>query len=458
MDKRTLSENAKTELQKGNIKEATILFKEFIDQYSEELSDWDAFFIMQARRKGCNLLDAEKIAEEHIEFPQLRGIYAWFLYDEHVKRFDSKDIYSHEKGIDKITELIPQKDFSVEDSDEIPCPYTLGVFKLIKAFRKPNLNIQKVKYWIDKLEPQKLSNKEYVFNDNSGKERRLASPLENYHSAYTDLKLKEGKFEDCIRVCDEALGTIRKFHYDNDIWFKRRKALAMIQLGQDEGFDLLISLSKNRKGEKWFIFHEIAEIFFEYQEFEKCLEYCKKGIGAFGDEAFKINLFILTARALWKLQKIKEAELIAKYIASVTVVHKTKEKEIVRRIFEHFKINPARIEEPQKYLSQCRRRVKEILQIEDKRKQKGGNVRKNKRTRKVAVLDGKELEGSITAVHNNGLSGFVVAKHVSYFFSMRDVQANKKKLAEGVKVVLVLKDAKGKDGKPDKHAVILRIV
>ena len=233
----------------------------------------------------------------------------------------------------------------------------------------------------------------------------------------------------------------------------------MIKLGRDdEGFELLVSLSKNRKGDKWFLYHEIAQVYFENEDYSNALEYCKKGVEAFGDEAFKVNLLILTARCLFKLNRTEDAGILAKYLVGISMVHDLKEKEDLQRIANYFKIDKGTIDNPKKYLGEYRRKVDELFRIDRNRNKKKGKKIGNHPHNEFKVILGEEVRGRIKTIHGNGLSGHVGVGKDSYFFAMRDVKVDQEKLDKGVNVVLALKDAKDRDGNPDKHAVILKLV
>lgn len=457
MSKRDSIDTAKALTKEGKAQEASKIFNEVLENYPVEINGWDVFFLIQCQRAGGNINNLDEWVEKQKDFDKVQNIYSWYLYDLHVKKFEAKNIHEHERGIRKLIEYSQQKDFSAEGMDDIPCPYTMGILKLIKGYRKPNLNIGKVAEWIDKIDPSKLLRKGNVFTDATGKERKIASPYEDYYAILSSLRIKEENYQECIDLCDIGLTTIKRFHYDNDIWFKRRKALSLIKLGnEDEGFELLLSLSKDRKGDKWFLYHEIAEVYFENEDYEHSLEYCIKGIKSFGDEAFKINLLILTARTLFRLKKMDKAAVVANYMVGMSMVHELNEKNQLIKIVDYFKIDKSSIDEPKKYLSEYRGKVDEIFQID---RRAGKKKKKNFGNRKLAeIKPGEEVQGRIDAVHGNGMSGHVKLGRDSYFFSMRDVQADKDKIQPGVNVMLGFKEAKDRDGKPTRHAVILNVI
>jgi len=194
MSKIELINQAKRLYDESNWEEASKFFNKAIKEYSDQLDAWDVFYMVKCARKGVSILNIHQEALRFKELEPLNQIYAWLLYDYHVKDFEYSRINIHERGIEKITERVDQKDFNIDKADDIPCPYTVGVFKLIKAYHKPNLNINKLDKWFAKIDPNKLSKKEIIFEDNLGKVRKIASTYEDYYSILSKLKLKQKKY------------------------------------------------------------------------------------------------------------------------------------------------------------------------------------------------------------------------------------------------------------------------
>lgn len=464
MNKRDSIDSAKTLLKEDKAHEASKIFNEVQESFPNEIDHWDVFYMLKCDNsdKGENsdkVNNLSTLAESFIEDQYVKNLYIWYLYYKYGKKITPNTVNKIENNAKRLLEIGIQKDYinCTDEERKYPCPYTLIVTKLIKAYKKPNFNLNKVQYYLTFLDAEKLSRQTVSITDDKGKDRELASDFEDYYATISQLKLKEGKHQECIDLCDIGLTTIKRFHYDNDIWFKRRKALSLIKLGnEDEGFKLLLSLSKDRKGDKWFLYHEIAEVYFENEDYEHSLEYCIKGIKSFGDEVFKINLLILTARTLFRLKKMDEAAVVANYIVVMSMVHELNEKDQLIKIVDYFKIDKSSIGEPKKYLSEYRGKVDEIFQID---RRAGKKKKKNFGNRKpLEIKPGEEVQGRIDAVHGNGMSGHVKVGRDSCFFSMRDVQADKDKIQPGVNVILGFKEAKDRDGKPTRHAVILNII
>ncbi len=424
MTKQELSTKLKTVVSSNQFEEAKKVFEELRSEYPDIIDAWDIFYALKIQRAGWNIDQIEALAEKFLSSAPVKNLYVHFLKDKYIDTIDQQNFRNHEPWIARITEISEQKNFNSADADPYPCNYTKGVLKLLKFYKKPNLNVEKVGYWIAKLDPDKLSREEYKFKDSEGKERVIASPQEDYYSILTDLKLKERKYEECIEICEYALSHFSKFHYDNDIWFKRRKALSLIELGnQDEGFEILLNLSSNRKGEKWFIFHEIAEIYFEKGEYAKALDYCIKAIALPRDEDKKINLYADTARCLFKLNRLEDARMLANFIAAVTAKENLKQKSDIFRIFEYFKIKPEDISDPKTAFFTTKKKVFEMFGVsqKDNFNQRGGE---RKGTVRSHTYDGSAellFQGKVIKIlHDNekGKDGFLKSENKQHYFTL----------------------------------------
>ena len=105
--------------------------------------------------------------------------------------------------------------------------------------------------------------------------------------------------QDCINCCQEALGAFTKFHYDNDIWFKRLIALSNAKLSNfDEAISQLKELLKKKN--EWFIQKEIAELYLQVNNIEEAEKFAVDSALNFGDADKKLNLFLLLVNILQK--------------------------------------------------------------------------------------------------------------------------------------------------------------
>ncbi|QED36694.1 hypothetical protein FK178_02730 [Antarcticibacterium arcticum] len=141
------------------------------------------------------------------------------------------------------------------------------------------------------------------------KDMELASDFENWYAYKTKALMKLGQWEECFNTSKEALETIEKFHYSNDIWISRRIALSKKNLGNtDDTINELESILKKKK--EWFIQKELAELYLEKNETEKAFKFSIEAINNFGPLEFKVDLLFLMGQIH---QKKNESELAFKH-------------------------------------------------------------------------------------------------------------------------------------------------
>lgn len=421
-------------------------FEEALPLYEEAYSDpqiilnkWDIWGYVFSLRKTGNLDKSIEISEKHIsefsDFNNIANNLTWAYFDKYIRKFDVSEIAAIEKSLECIYELNGQQE--INDTNTIPCPFTIGVFKVFKHYKRPNFNIQKIRYWIDKVEPEKLSHQEQTINQN-GKERKLASDYENYYSILITLLYNEAKYEECIQIAEYALDSIERFHYDNSIWFKRRIALCNVELGEPEkAEEILRSLDKG-KGEKWFIEYELSKIYFEQEDFEKSLNFALKAAKNFGDDLMKVNLFTHLARIFYKKEMLEAAKTHAELVIAIKQANESNMDAEQQKLIAYFKLN-----------------TESIIELRSKK-------REAERIWNDLVYDGNaKLNGTISKILPNGKSGFIQVDNAkdSYFFKFNSVKAKKHLIQEGKKVSFFITESfDKKKNKKSKEAVEIQLL
>lgn len=410
-------------------------------EYPDEFNDWDAMFFFQAIRKcGEGLEELEQnIFEKFNSSERVKGMYSWVLFDRYVKNFDDSKLNMLEPGIIRLTEVVDQKDMT-NPTDSFPCPYTIGVNKIIKAYKKPNFNIQKISFWINKLDESKLSRTPSKRHDEiKNIDVEMASDYESFLATKAKLLERSEEFNECIVICDRALAEISNMHHDNNIWFVRLKALSLINLDRsDEGEALLESILKERKGQKWFIKKELAEVYNDHGEYNKALSYAIDAAMTGQDFELKTDLFLFLARLYFRLDKTDESLSHAKLLLSISQKEERRVKADHNNLYRHFNLDTSTILD----FSQCLRNCKQIWETE-----------------RFAGLT-KE-SGRISVIHANGRSGIIISTENSKrFFSMREITNKKKSDSDftNYEVEYFLKEGTNKQGEKDFHATSVKIV
>jgi tetratricopeptide (TPR) repeat protein len=270
----------------------------------------------------------------------------------------------------------------------------------------------KIVEWTDKLNPQTLDDKVFVYVDKEGKERETASKKEQYYMLRSRVLLEKGSFDECIRICEEGLNTFEKLHYDNHVWFRWRIALCYEGLGEyEKSLNLQLELLQTKK--EWFIQKEIAEQYYRVGDYAKSLQYALDSALNSGDTNKKINTFIVLAKALNQTGKVEEARLHEDFIAALKKGEFNKEAENgLRRIWNTLKYDTQ-----------------------------------------------QQHTGRIKSILPSGKAGFVEAdKGKSYYFLMRDFKSTKENAQVNQLVTFYLTEGyDAKKGKKTMNAVRLEI-
>ncbi len=433
-------------LQQANDLRKQKKFEEAIPHYEEAYNDpqtvlnkWDIWGYVYSLKKTGKLDKSIELSEKHIseyiDFENLANNLTWAYFDKFIRTFDSTDLNNIEKALDRIYEINGQQEVSEQNS--IPCPFTIGVFKVLKHYKRPNFNTYKIRYWIDKIVPEKLSQQEQVI-DLKGKERKLASDFENYYSFLITLLFNETKYSECIETAEHALQSINQLHYDNSIWFKRRIALCHVELGDSEKAEEILKSLDKGKGEKWFIEYELSKIYFEQENFEKSLDFALKAAKNFGDDLMKVNLYTHLARILYKQDKLEQAKSHAELVIAIKQANDSKLDAEQQKLASFFKLN-----------------TEETIDLRNQKRSV------EKIWNEIIYGTQEKLKGTISKILPNGKSGFIKADNGkdSYFFKFNSVKARKDFIQEGKKVnFLITESFDKKKNKKSFEAVEIYLV
>lgn len=321
--------------------EAIKLYREIWASYTDQFNDWDAFFTIKALRASNkpDLSWASEIAEKY-KNERVGNLYGWLLYDKCLKGKNHNELLSNEKLILKLPFFSLQK--NLRDDDSFPCPTTISILKLTKEYSKPSFNAQKIEELLNHLNEDKLSIKPTEKeNTATEKEDEFASDFEKYVSLKTKALFKLGKFIECKELCKKALETLTKFHYNNETWLKMRIALSEEKLGNhDISEHLLKELLTSKAGnDKWFLYKDISEIYYEQGDFEKAWKHSIDAAFYGNEPHFLIGLYLLQSRILFKLKRPDEGKILAELIAAILKEQKWNDKIEYNKLFDYFNIN-----------------------------------------------------------------------------------------------------------------------
>lgn len=319
---------------------ASELYSGLWNEYPEQCDVWDAFYTMKAMRRASspNLLLAGKIIEKFKEDEKVQNLYAWLVFDRCVKNKNRNELIKNEKIISNLVRLVPQK--KLKEDDRFPCPVTIAVFKLCDAHAENFFHAGKIKTLLSTLNPEIMSDKVKTLSTPERGDIELPSDLEKYYSLMTKALFKLGEFESCKTLCNEALEMISKLHFNNDLWFNMRIALSEEALGNHEASEQrLKKLLKSKAGnDKWFLYRDISEIYFEQKEYEKAWKYAVEAAFYGNEPHFLIGLYLLQVRILYKLQRVEQGRILAELIAAILKEQQWNDADYLK-LFNFYKID-----------------------------------------------------------------------------------------------------------------------
>lgn len=238
-----------------NYQEALNIYESLYQQYSDLFNKWDNIF------------------------------YSWSIYQLNVKNQENEvELFDN---VELITELIPQGDLN----NSPVCAYTLSVFKVLNYLKDTN-DWEYMIYWLDKLNPDLLDEKQGHGNDIV-----FASNREKYFNFASKAYLECGDFEECIEVSRKALNSLENFTNSSDVWYNWRIAKSLKELGQnEEALTYLKEVSKVKRD--WFVSKEIAENYYILNDTENALEYVCNAVLTNDPAKIKVNLYYLAYNIL----------------------------------------------------------------------------------------------------------------------------------------------------------------
>lgn len=250
----------------------------------EHLDHWDGWRYAHSLYRSGRYEKAIQICEEVQQtapenFDVLNNTYTWALYKSIIKKPPNEEVLV--ETAEKIIALTQEKpEYS---------PYVRTILEMA-SYYKDRQQWEALREWIERLTPDQLSNTPFTFRFPDGTSRELASELEEYYSLRSTALLELQQWDACIQCVDEAFENINKFHYHNDVWLMRRKALALAGKGQyQQALDVMKPLLKKKK--EWFLWSEMAELYNAIGNNDEALKHAAEAALARGDIDKKVNLW-----------------------------------------------------------------------------------------------------------------------------------------------------------------------
>lgn len=363
--------------------EALELYYKLWESYPGQFNSWDAFNAVKAMRAANtpNLTWAKELAEK-FKGDAVCNLYGWLIFDKCVKGKNKAEMLKNEKFIESLINLSPQR--SLKDEEAYPCPTTISILKLCDAHTENLFNARKINDLLSGLDYSKLSSKAKTIETQERGEVELSSDLEKFFALKTKALWKLKEFESCIENCKKALEFLDKFHYNNDLWFKMRIALSEDGLGNyEKSEELFKELLESKAGsDKWFLYRDISEVYFEQRDFTKSWKYAVDAAFYGNEPHFLIGLYLLQARILFKLERATEGKILAELIAAILKEQEWNNKAEYIKLFNYYNIDREKLPAVNEIMKEARKFWQ---------KERYGNKTK--------------IKGTIISIHKNGKIG-----------------------------------------------------
>lgn len=323
--KRLLREGASTLQQ---YEEALPLCKELYEAFPETHELWDVQQYAICLKRLNKIDEAEQVCEniyaeingteivqqQNQAFVYIENLYAWIINDKYVRTVNQTD-YQHTKIVlDKLSLLYKL----LQDTKATKPSFSYCVLAVLKQLNKDKENIDNKKCLelLGLINPSELTAEAKVFTDETGKTREFASSKEDYYKLKSDFLLDEKQYEDCIICCNEAMETLERFHYDNDVWFSRKIANSLGKLGNIDG--AISNLEKlTAVSDKWFLLFEIGKYYEQLNQFNMALTYMLRAVCTKDPERMKVSLIESIGDLLNKTGDISFAQDNYNYVRQI---------------------------------------------------------------------------------------------------------------------------------------------
>jgi len=421
--------------ERKNYFEAHKLYESLWKEHRQLCDEWDgwahAFCLRKLKRPEEAIAVCREVYKAKPDFERNNSLYAWCIYDIAIAKRSDEEIKQDEarffRGAKAITDLTHPGKYS-------PCAKT--IFRVVGYLKEQNpYPTQQILEWIAKLNPDQLSTEVGRGTDNQGKPREYASDREKWYAEYCTALFEAGDFQACIELADEALAAFSRFHYDNDVWFKWRRALAKAELGNKETAIQEIQSLLSRKKD-WFIYHRIAQFQFDLGQLDEAWANAVDAALGPGDLEYKWELFLLMATILQNQEQMDEARLHALLAARVRQEHEWKMPQKLTQVIEDLEVD-----------------LTSDATAFDIQK----SLRKKWRTAKQASLPRctGEIVKLLSNDHGRAHAGFIAGDDgQDYYFKTSSFQGPRQWLSEGLIVKFLIE--KNPDPKQRDNAVFVK--
>lgn len=431
-----ISTEAESLRKNKQFEEALPLYQQVWESGWEENREWTGWGYAFCLRKLGRSAEALEVCREVYRLkPEMdynRSLYAWCIFDTALK-IDNSAIKDNEQDFFKAADAI----LKLSPETSIYSPNATTVFKVIDYLTEARVNYPAVQVleWLDKLDPEKLSKEFRSGPGKDGKQVEYANDEEKWYSEKAKALDKLERYQESKQVSLKALETLKKFHYDSDIWFNYRIAVADKHLGLlDEAQARLEKVRQKKKD--YFIDLEMADLAYAQNKLSDAVKFACSAALAPGqnDLGFRWKVYFLLA------QLLKEKGELALAKEHALLVWKI-------RTEQAWKV-PPEVESLARELA---------VDLSDDRSARKIEKELREAWEKTRFEDRKKIQGIIKTILQNGKSGFIKAEDgKEYYYNSRELRGDQELFDYGIEVEFYCEPASDK-GKKDSAIEIHRV-
>jgi len=390
-------------------------FEEAVAEYALVWPDgdvWTGWGYAHCLRKAGRCKEALEVAKAvHSLDPDFRlgrSIYAWTLYDVHIRRATDPepDVLRAANTIVQLTS--DDQAYSPTSALAITVLHTAKLW----AGKGRGLRVLEL---LEKLDVNRLSVDPGKGTDEKGRLRELASRKEQYYSLRTRSLERLGRWQECLDTATRALSECGRLHHDNEIWFARRIALAKQRLGRPEEAVAELQHLLERKPVA-FLHTDIASAAWDAGNYDCAFKHALHALLAPQDVGFKLEAARLMAEILWKREEKEQARNHIRLCLAVRDARGWKLTEDLAKLQSTWELSGP-LGRPESLLGELRPFWEQWRE---------GLSPRN--------------AGVITRILPNGRAGFIRGEDKrDFYFDTRDWKEPKARLSEGIRVTFATK-------------------
>jgi tetratricopeptide (TPR) repeat protein len=403
------------------------LYEQLWHGQTDELDEWIGWgyakCLFELKQFDAALEVCREVYRLKPDFSYNNNLYGKIVFEIGVRQpSDSFNEAAFLKAADAVTKLTRHEKYS---------PYERTVFEVVRYYKryeeleKP-VPHQSILDWLDKLDPNELSTQAWVSND--GKSH--PSSLENYLTGRAKALFGLEKHEDCVEVCTDALDRCNALHYDYDIWLRHYRGNCLLELNRpSDALDDLIYVA-SRKSDAW-AQAKLASAYSRLGQLDQALILLAQSALLPKGLLFRWEIFLDLGEILEQKGELQSAA------RHVLLALKIRQEGDAKKV-------PPRLSEAMKRLN-----------VPQDDPGTSSDLHKQLRPFWKSLKPLPQHKGKIHILHDNGLSGFVLADNGQrHFFSMKSLAVKPDETYTGMPVAFNLREVTNKrTGLPEQHAV-----